>query len=125
MQGKQTHQRELFTTLDLESFIPKDHLLRKVDKLLDLDFLYDLTEELYCMVNGRASIDPVLFFRMQLISYMFGIESDRQLCRDINLNLAYRWFCRLPLYQSVPHHPSLTRIRDRMGESRYQRKYLN
>lgn len=68
MQGKQTHQRELFSTIDLESFIPIDHLLRKVDKLLDLDFLYDLTEELYCMDNGRASIDPVLFFRMQLIS---------------------------------------------------------
>ncbi len=97
-----------------------DHLLRKVDKLLDLDFLYDLTEELYCMDNGRASINPVLFFRMQLISYLFGIESDRQLCRDIHLNLAYRWFCRLPLCQSVPHHSSLTRIRDRMGESRYQ-----
>lgn len=76
MQGKQTHQQELFSTIDLESFIPKDHLLRKVDKLLDLDFLYDLTEELYCLDNGRASIDPVLFFRMQLISYLFGIESD-------------------------------------------------
>ncbi|QOJ24026.1 MAG: transposase [Gammaproteobacteria bacterium] len=57
---------------------------------------------------------------MQLISYLFGIESDRQLCRDVHLNLAYRWFCRIPLYQSVPHHSSLTRIRDRMGESRYQ-----
>jgi IS5 family transposase len=57
---------------------------------------------------------------MQLISYLFGIESDRQLCRDIHLNLAYRWFYRLPLYQSVPHHSSLTRIRDRMGTSRYQ-----
>ena len=120
MQGKQTHQQELFSTIDLESFIPKDHLLRKVDKLLDLDFLYDLTEELYCLDNGRASIDPVLFFRMQLISYLFGIESDRQLCRDIHLNLAYRWFCRLPLDLPVPHHSSLTRIRDRMGESRYR-----
>ncbi|PXW85691.1 transposase-like protein DUF772 [Nitrosomonas sp. Nm84] len=60
------------------------------------------------MDNGRASIDPVLFFRMQLISYLFGIESDRQLCRDIHLNLAYRWFCRLPLYQSVPHQKRST-----------------
>ncbi len=120
MQGKQMSQQELFTTIDLESFIPKDHLLRKVDKILDLEFLYDLTEELYCLDNGRTSIDPVLFFRMQLISYLFGIESDRQLCRDIHLNLAYRWFCRIPLHQFVPHHSSLTRIRDRLGESRYQ-----
>lgn len=106
MQGKQTHQQELFSTIDLESFVPKDHLLRKADKLLDLDFLYDLTEELYCLDNGRASIDPVLFFRMQLISYLFGVESDRQLCRDIHLNLAYCWFCRLPstnLYLIIPH----------------------
>ncbi|MXS78826.1 transposase, partial [Nitrosomonas sp. JL21] len=80
----------------------------------------DLTGELYCQDNGRASIDPVLFFRMQLISYLFGIESDRQLCRDIHLNLAYRWFCRLSLDLPVPHHSSLTRIRDRMGESRYR-----
>lgn len=120
MQGRQTTQQELFSTLDLESFIPQDPLLRKVDKLLDLEFLYDLTAELYCMDNGRSSIDPVLFFRMQLISYLFGIESDRKLCRDVHLNLAYRWFCRIPLHQPVPHHSSLTRIRDRMGESRYQ-----
>ncbi|MCE7913553.1 MAG: transposase [Nitrosomonas sp. PRO4] len=55
-----------------------------------MEFLYDLTEELYCLDNGRAYIDPVLFFRMQLISYLFRIESDRQLCRDIHLDLAYR-----------------------------------
>lgn len=73
-----------------ESFISKDLLLRRVGKLLNLEFLYDLTEELYCLDNGRAYIDPVLFFRMQLISYLFRIESDRQLCRDIHLDLAYR-----------------------------------
>jgi len=121
MQGKQSGQQELFSTIDLESFIPKNHLLRKVDKILDLVFLYDLTEDLYCLDNGRPSIDPVLFFRIQLIGYLFGIESDRQLCRDIHLNLAYRWFCRIPLHENVPHHSSLTRIRDRMGEGRYQK----
>ena len=121
MQGKQSGQQALFSTIDLEGFIPNDHQLRKVDKVLDLDFLYELTEELYCLDNGRPSIDPVLFFRMQLISYLFGIQSDRQLCREIHLNLAYRWFCRIALSESVPHHCSLTRIRDRMGEERYRR----
>ena len=120
MQGKQIGQPELFSTIDLESFIPKNHLLRKVDKVLDLEFLYDLTEDLYCPDNGRPSIDPVLFFRMQLVKYLYGIESDRQLCRDIHLNLAYRWFCRIPLHQQVPDHSSLTRIRDRMGEDCYR-----
>ena len=120
MQGKQCGQRELFSTIDLERFIPQDHRLRKVDRIVDLDFLYGLTEALYSPDNGRPSIDPVLFFRMQLVGYLYGIESDRQLCREIHLNLAYRWFCRLPLEQEVPHHSSLTRIRDRLGEARYR-----
>ena len=55
MQGKQSGQQELFSTIDLESFIPKDHLLRKVDKILDLVFLYDLTEDLYCLDSGRPA----------------------------------------------------------------------
>lgn len=120
MQGCNDSQQELFCTVDLETFIPKDHLLRKIDKVVDLDFLYDLTAHCYCSDNGRPSIDPVLFFRMQLISYLYNIESDRQLCREIHLNLAYRWFCRLPLHVDVPHHSSLTRIRDRLGEAVYR-----
>lgn len=120
MQGRQSGQQELFSTVDLETLIPKDHWLRKVDKVLSLEFLYELTQSLYCQDNGRPSIDPVLFFRMPLIGYLFGINSDRQLCRDIHLNLAYRWFCTIPLEQAVPHHSSLTRIRDRMGKPVYQ-----
>ena len=102
MQGCDDSQQELICTVDLETFIPKDHLPRKIDKEVDLDFLYELTTHCYCNDNGRPSIDPVLFFRMQLINYLYGIESDRQLCREIHLNLAYRWFCRLPLHVDVP-----------------------
>jgi len=120
MQGCQDPQRELFCTIDLESFVPEDHLLRKIDRIVDLEFLYDITASLYCVDNGRPSIDPVLFFRMQLIGCLYGIESDRQLCREIHLNLAYRWFCRIPLQEDVPHHSSLTRIRDRLGEGKYR-----
>ena len=57
---------------------------------------------------------------MQLIGCLYGIESDRQLCREIHLNLAYRWFCRIPLQDDVPHHSSITRIRDRSGEAKYR-----
>ena len=120
MQGKQPSQRELFCTIDLETFVPEDHLLRKLDRVVDLEFLYALTEDLYCASNGRPSIDPVLFFRMQLIGCLYSIDSDRQLCRDVHLNLAYRWFCRIPLQDDVPHHSSLTRIRDRLGEDKYR-----
>ncbi len=69
--------------------------------MVDLDFLYGLTEALYSPDQGRPSIDPVLFFRMQLVGYLYGIESDRQVCREIHLNLAYRWFCRLSLEQDA------------------------
>ena len=117
MQGQQGDQRELFDTINLETMIPKDHLLRRIDKQIDFDFIYELTERLYCVDNGRPSIDPVLFFRMQLISYLYGMKSDRELCREVHLNLAYRWFCRLKLTDAVPHHSSMTRVRDRFGES--------
>ena len=117
MQGQQDSQRALFDTIDLELMIPRDHLLRRIDSKIDFDFIYDITERLYCPDNGRPSIDPVLFFRMQLISYLYGMKSDRELCREVHLNLAYRWFCRLKLTDTVPDHSSMTRIRDRFGEA--------
>ena len=97
--------------------IPQDHLLRRIDSKIDFDFIYEITERLYCPDNGRPSIDPVLFFRMQLISYLYGMKSDRELCREVHLNLAYRWFCRLRLTDSVPDHSSMTRIWGRFGET--------
>ena len=72
MQGQQDSQRVLFDTIDLERLIPDDHLLRRIDASIDFNFIYEVTEGLYCSDNGRNSIDPVLFFRMQLISYLCG-----------------------------------------------------
>jgi hypothetical protein len=68
--GQQESQRALFDTIDLQLMIPRDHLLRRIDSKIDFDFIYDITERLYCPDNGRPSIEPVLFFRMQLISYL-------------------------------------------------------
>lgn len=119
MQGQQDSQRVLFDTVDLESLIPDDHLLRGIDARVDFDFIYEVTKDLYCADNGRNSVDPVLFFRMQLISYLYGMKSDRELCREVHLNLAYRWFCRLGLHDVVPDHSSMTRIRDRFGEATF------
>jgi transposase len=70
MQGQQDSQRILFDTIDLERLIPDDHVLRRIDASIDFDFIYKVTEGLYGADNGRNSIDPVLFFRMQLISYL-------------------------------------------------------
>lgn len=116
MQGRQRYQQKLFSTVNVEKLIPKSHLLRKVDRVLDLSFVRKLTEELYCHHNGRPSIDPELFMRMLLIGYFYGIESDRRLCEEITFNMAYRWFCKLSLEDDIPDHSSMTRIRDRFGE---------
>jgi transposase len=120
MQGRIQYQPALFNTISLDEFIPNTHLLRKIDNVLDLDFVYELTSTFYCPDNGRRSIDPALFFRMQIIGYLYGIKSDRKLCEEIHLNLAYRWFCRLNLEDQVPDHSSLTKIRQRLGEKTFQ-----
>ena len=70
--------------------------------------------------QGRPSIDPEVFFRMQLVAYFNGITKDRRLCEEVRYNLAYRWFCRLSLGDDVPDHSSLTRIRDRLGEEVFE-----
>lgn len=94
MQGKQEYQPRLFSVVQVENLVPKNHLLRKLDEALDLSFVRPLTEPLYCKENGRPSIDPEVFVRMLLIEYLYDIPSDRQLCEEIGFNLAYRWFCR-------------------------------
>ncbi len=120
MQGRHEYQPKLFTTFRFEDLIPKSHLLKRVDSLLDFSFIRELTAPFYCKNNGRPSIDPELFLRMILVGYLYNIRSDRQLCEEIGLNLAYRWFCRLNLEDKVPDHSSLTRIRDRFGEKVFE-----
>jgi transposase len=121
MIGRQELQQQLFSAVQIDSFIPQNHLLRKIDKVLDFEFVREMTEHLYCADNGRPSVDPVLFFRIYLIIFLYGIESDRQACDEICYNLAYRWFCRLSLEDSVPDHSSLTKIRDRLGEETFKK----
>lgn len=107
MQGRQQRQEEGPVTVILAALAPATHVLRRIDRVLDLTFIYELTHELYCADNGRPSVDPVWFFRMQLIGYLYGIRSERRLCEEIRLNLAYRWFCRAPLNEEVQTIPLL------------------
>jgi transposase len=115
MQGRHVYQPKLFVSFDIDSLVPNNHFLRKVDQILDLSFVRELTKSFYCSNNGRPSVDPELFFRIVLIGYFYNISSDRKLCEEVGYNLAYRWFCRLSLEDAVPDHSSLTRIRDRLG----------
>ena len=116
MQGIHVFDRHAKTVIDFESFVEQDHLLRKIDRVLDTAFVRELTATCYADGLGRPSIDPEVYFRMELVAYLYGITSERRLCEDVRYNLAYRWFCRLSLEDEVPDHSSLTKIRDRLGE---------
>jgi transposase len=120
MQGLHVFEPQTRTVIDLEAFIPDDHFLRKVDRVLQLTFVRDLTAACYSSERGRPSIDPEVYFRMLLVAYLYGITKDRRLCEEIHFNLAYRWFCRLSLEDRVPDHSSLSRIRDRYGEDIFE-----
>ena len=123
MQGLHVFEPKTRTVIDLESFIPEDHLLRQIDRIVEPAFIRKLTTSCYAEGRGRPSIDPVVYFRMQLVAYLYGIDSDRRLCEEVHFNLAYRWFCRLSLEDEVPDHSSFSRIRDRYGEKIYEQVF--
>lgn len=103
-------QEQFFYEFKLEDYVPEDHLLRGVDQVLDLS---DLHEHLapYYSHTGRPSIDPELMIRMLIVGYCFGIRSERRLCEEVQLNLAYRWFCRLSIEDKVPDHSTFSKNR--------------
>ena len=111
MMGERTVAQEaLFYNFSLERHVPEDHLLRRIDQFVDLA---DIREHLrpYYSETGRPSIDPELMIRMLLIGYCLGIRSERRLCEEVHLNLAYRWFCRLGLEGAVPDHSTFSKNR--------------
>ena len=120
MQGVHAFDPKAKMSIDLESFVAADHFLRQIDRVLDLSFVRELTAACYADGKGRPSVDPEVFFRMQLVGYFNGIAKDRHLCEEVNYNLAYRWFCHLSLADDVPDHSSLTCIRDRLGEEIFE-----
>jgi transposase len=96
MGPKQVAQGSLFYRFSIEDHVPKDHLLRRMDRFVDLSDIRRLLAPYYSS-TGRPSIDPELMIRMLIVGYCFGIRSERRLCDEVHLNLAYRWFCRLDL----------------------------
>ncbi|MDZ7585682.1 MAG: IS1182 family transposase [Thiobacillus sp.] len=111
MMGCQTGgQDRLFYSFNLDEHIPQNHLLRGIERCLDLSELRQHLADYYSH-TGRPSIDPELMIRMLIVGYCYGIRSERRLCEEVHLNLAYRWFCRLSLEDAVPDHSTFSKNR--------------
>lgn len=103
-------QNALFYDFCLDNFVPQDHLLRQIDQVLDLSRLRKHLSSHYSH-TGRPSIDPELMMRILIIGYCYGIRSERRLCDEVSVNLAYRWFCRLGLEDEIPDHSTFSKNR--------------
>src|SRR5438094_8310279 len=110
MGERRVGQDALFYEFSLERHVPETHLLRSIDRFVELDGVRRELAPFYSEV-GRPSIDPELMIRMLIVGYCFGIRSERQLCEEVHLNLAYRWFCRLGLEDQVPDHSTFSKNR--------------
>src|SRR5512147_686051 len=110
MMGRQVGEAQLFYTFSVDRHVPADHLLRRVDAVLDLSFIRTSLADYYSR-TGRPSIDPELMIRMLLVGYLYGIRSETRLCEEVHLNLAYRWFCRLGLDGDVPERSTFSKNR--------------
>ncbi len=110
MGPRQEAQPALFYEFSLKDHVPQNHLLRPIDLFVDLSVIRIYLADLYSR-TGRPSVDPELLIRLLLVSYCFGIRSERRLCEEVHLNLAYRWFCRLDLSDRVPDHSTFSKNR--------------
>ena len=104
-------QGQLFYEFRLDEAVPDDHLVRRIRAVLDLSWVYAELSPYYSEI-GRPSIDPVLMIQMLIIGYVFAIRSERQICREVQVNLAYRWFCDLGLEDAIPDHSAFSRARN-------------
>src|SRR6266568_7752735 len=104
-------QAQLFYQFELDDAVPEDHLVRKIDAALDLSWLRGELAPHYSSM-GRPSIDPELMIRMLVVGYVFAIRSERLICREVQVNLAYRWFCKLGLEDAIPDHSAFSRARN-------------
>src|SRR2546423_15323618 len=118
MMGRVSHdQEQLFYSFRLDQAVPQDHPVRKIAAVLDLSWVHSELAPFYPKM-GRPSIDPELMIRMLIIGYAFAIRSERAICRDVQVNLAYRWFCGLSIEDKIPDHSAFSRARhERFRES--------
>lgn len=107
MERRKDRRREA-VIVDLEGIVPQDHLLRKIEKVMDYEWIYERLEPYYCQDNGRPGTDPVVLIKMVLIQHLFGIPSLRQTYREIQVNVAYRWFLGYNLLEEIPHFATVS-----------------
>lgn len=99
--------------ITLEDLVPEEHFLRKLSQTIDFSFIYNEVKTLYCPDNGRPSIDPVMLIKYLLVGYLYGIESERRIEQEIQVNMAYRWFLGLDIGERVPDHSTISQNRRR------------
>jgi transposase len=117
MGRRKDEQGQFFYSFDLDKVVPSDHLVRRIDSILDLGWVHKELAPYYSH-TGRPSIDPVLMIRMLIVGYVFAIRSERRLCSEVQVNLAYRWFCKLGIEDKIPDHSVFSRARhERFRES--------
>ena len=92
----------------MDDMVPQNHMLRLIDKAINWNFIYDLVEEKYCPDNGRPSMDPVMLIKIPFIQYLYGIKSMRQTMKEIEVNVAYRWFLGYTLQEETPHFSTVS-----------------
>lgn len=119
MIGKKDKYFKIHTAVSLEELVPRNNFYRQVEDCLDLSTVRDMVHDLYSPI-GRPSIDPAVFFKLQLIAFFEGIRSERKLMETVNLNLAHRWYIGYDLDEPVPNHSSLSKIRERYGLETFQ-----
>ena len=117
--GAHQHALEMVT---LESLVPEDHLLRQIDASIEFEFIRDKVRHLYCIDNGRPATDPVVLFKLLFIGYLYGIRSERQLVKEVQVNVAYRWFLGFSLTDKIPDASTISQNRRRrfVGTPIYQ-----
>src|SRR6266511_741186 len=118
MMGRLSHdQEQFFYSFRLDEAVPDDHPVREIAAVLDLSWVHSELAPYYSQL-GRPSIDPVLMIRMLIVGYVFALRSERLICREVQLNLAYRWFCGLSIEDKIPDHSAFSRARnERFRES--------
>ncbi len=121
MLGKHEKQFKTHLAVSLEALVPQTNFYRQLEAKVELSFVYDLVSDYYAAGRGRPSIDPVIFFKLQLIMFFEGLRSELQLMELVNLNLAHRWYLGYDLDEAVPDHSSLSKIRSRYGVAVFQR----
>ena len=108
MENWKKNSRKDIVMVDVDALVPQDHLLRKIEKVMDYEWLYERIDPYYCHDNGRPGTDPVVLIKMVLIQHLFGIPSLRQTYREIQVNNAYRWFLGYGLLDNIPHFATVS-----------------